>query len=235
MAAIRLVGMYGSRESIRGVVGGRIALAALLVSCVGAHAATFTGTVFEDANYGGGAGRTRAASGGTVLSGVTVELYPAAGGAIIATATTNGSGVFTLSSGSTAASMIVRVVNGSVRSARTGGAACGTCVPVQTFRTDAASGTAVAVTNRVGGETPGSSDAVVNPGSGTYASLTAGGRVPQSITTATPSGAGATITGIDFGFNFDTVVNTRDITTCGATNSSFPCQGSLRQFIINSA
>jgi len=211
-----------------------MAVAACLLGCAQSHAATFTGTVFEDANYGGGAGRTRVASGGTVLSGVVVELYPAAGGAIVATATTNASGVYTLNSGATAASMIVRVVNGSVRSARTGGAGCTTCVPVQTFRTDASTGTAVGVTNRVGGETPGSSDAVVNPGAGTYASLTAGGRVPQSITTATPSGSGVTISGIDFGFNFDTVVNTRDVTACGATNSSYPCQGSLRQFIINS-
>ena len=29
-------------------------------------------------------------------------------------------------------------------------------------------------------------------------------------------------------------MNTRDATACGATNSSYPCQGSLRQFIINS-
>ena len=216
-------------------MGRKTALAAILFASAAAHAATFTGTVFEDANYGGGAGRTLAASGGTVLAGVTVELYPAAGGAIVATTTTNASGVYTLNSGATAASMVVRVVNGSVRSARTGGAACTTCVPVQTYRTNASTGTAVAVTNRVGGETPGSSDAVVNPGSGTYASLTAGGRVPQSITTATPSGSGVTISGIDFGFNFDTVVNTRDFTACGATNSSYPCQGSVRQFIINSA
>ena len=31
----------------------------VLLGCGVAHAATFTGTVFEDANYGGGAGRTR--------------------------------------------------------------------------------------------------------------------------------------------------------------------------------
>jgi len=91
MAASRLAGMHASRKSIRGVAAGRIALASLLISCTGAHAATFTGTVFEDANYGGGAGRTRVASGGTVLAGVTVELYPAAGGAIVATTTTNAS------------------------------------------------------------------------------------------------------------------------------------------------
>ena len=136
----------------------------VLLGCGVAHAATFTGTVFEDANYGGGAGRTRVASGGAVLTGVTVELYSVTGGIFLATTTTNASGVYSFDTGVSAISVIVRVVNGSVRSARTGGAACTTCVPVQTFRTDASSGTAVNVTNRVGGETPGSSDAVVNPG-----------------------------------------------------------------------
>ncbi len=57
--------------------------------------------------------------------------------------------------------------------------------------------------------------------------------MPQSVTQATPSGGAVTISGIDFGFNFDTVVNTRDVTACAATNSSYPCQGSLRQFVIN--
>ncbi|HEY6125091.1 MAG TPA: hypothetical protein VIV63_10575, partial [Steroidobacteraceae bacterium] len=198
-----------------------------------AHAATFTGTIFEDEDYGGGAGRTLAASGGTVLPNVIVELYRADNGNWVATATTNASGVYSLSSGNTGAPMRVRVVNGSVRSARTGGAGCTTCVPVQTFRTDAITGAAVAVTNRVGGEAPGSSDAVVNPGSSNYSTLTAGGRVPQSITSADPAANNSTISGIDFGFNFDTVVNTRDAAACGATNSSYPCQGSLRQFIIN--
>src|SRR6187401_101869 len=106
MTAIRLAGMSGSRKPIRGVAAGCMAVAACLLGCAQSHTATFTGTVFEDANYGGGAGRTRVASGGTVLSGVVVELYPAAGGAIVATATTNASGVYTLNSGSTAASMI---------------------------------------------------------------------------------------------------------------------------------
>jgi hypothetical protein len=228
--------MFEPQNAIRGVVRShsRAWLAALLLGCGVAHAATFTGTVFEDANYGGGAGRARVASGGTALAGVTVELYAVTGGALVATTTTNASGFYSLTSGVSAASMIVRVVNGSVRSARTGGAACTACVAVQTFRTDATTGTAVNVTNRVGGEAPGASDAVVNPGAGTYGSLTAGGRVPQSVSTATPAGTGSTIIDIDFGFNFDTVVNTRDFTACGATNSSYPCQGSLRQFIINS-
>ena len=195
--------------------------------------ATFTGTVFEDANYGGGAGRPRAASGGAVLPNVVVEAYRISDGAFIATTTTNASGVYTLTSGATAAPMRVRVVNGSVRSARAGGAACTTCAAVQTFRTDGNSGSAVDVTNLVGGESPGVSDAVVNPGASNYSTLSAGTRVPQSITRVTPAAAGSTVTGLDFGFNFDTVVNSRDVSACAATNSSYPCQGSLRQFIIN--
>ena len=198
-----------------------------------AHGATFTGTVFEDANYGGGVGRTLVASGGAVLPNVVVELYRVSDGVFIATTTTNASGVYSLSSGATNVAMRVRVVNGSMRSARTGGAACTTCVPVQTFRTDAVTGTAVSVTNRVGGESPGVSDAVVNPGTANYSTLSAGTRVPQSITTATPAANNSVISGIDFGFNFDTVVNTRDFAACGAANSSFPCQGSLRQFVNN--
>jgi len=199
-----------------------------------AHAATFNGFVFEDANYGGGAGRARIASGGVGLPNVIVELYRLDNGNFIATATTGPTGAYSLSSGNTTQPMRVRVVNGSVRSARTNGAACTTCVPVQTYRTDATTGTPVAVTNRVGGEAPASSDAVVNPGTSNYSTLTAGGRVPQSITTATPAANNSIINNIDFGFNFDTVVNIRDATACGAANSSYPCQGSLRQFIINS-
>src|SRR6185295_16717847 len=34
-------------------------------------------------------------------------------------------------------------------------------------------------------------------------------------------------------FNFDTVVNTRDAASCTSASSSYPCQGSLRQFVIN--
>jgi hypothetical protein len=237
----RLTRMSDRQRALKGVAASRdawvrlavAAFLALLIPAQFAFGATFTGVVFEDANYGGGAGRSLATSGGTVLPNVVVELYRVSNGALVDTDTTNASGVYTLDSGNTGVPMLVRVVNGSVRSARTGGAACATCVPVQTFRTDATTGTAVAVTNRVGGEAPGSSDAVVNPGGSNYSTLTAGGRVPQSITTADPAASNTAMTGIDFGFNFDTVVNTRDVTTCGATNSSYPCQGSLRQFVIN--
>jgi hypothetical protein len=203
--------------------------------CGVTQAATFTGTVFEDANYGGGAGRSLAASGGTGIAGVTVELYRASNGNFIATTTTDANGFFSLSSGNTTNQVRVRVVNGTVRSARTGGAACTTCVPVQTFRTEGSGTGIVPVTDRVGGETPASSDAYVYQGSGGFGGLTAGGRVPQSYATVTPALTTSTIANIDFGFNFDTVVNIRDATACGATNSSYPCQGSLRQFIINAS
>jgi hypothetical protein len=201
--------------------------------CAVTQAATFTGTVFEDANYGGGAGRSLAASAGAGLAAVRVELYRISDGVLMDTDNTVAGGGYSLSSGDTAAAMRIRVVNGSVRSARTGGAACTTCVAVQTYRTNASSGVAVPVTNLVGGENPAVSDAVINGGSANYSTLASGGRVPQSITTATPAGNSSIVSGIDFGFNFDTVVNTRDAAACDPTNSSYPCQGSLRQFLIN--
>jgi hypothetical protein len=222
----------------RSLISRACILLAMLVIGLGArlaHAATYTGTVFEDVNYGGGAGRSLATSGGVPRANVTVELYRVSNGNLMDTTTTNASGFYSLTSsgGSAALSMYVRVVNGTVRSSRAGGAACTTCVPVQTFRTIATSGAAVDVTDRVGGEVPGSSDAFVYQGSGGFGGLTTGGRVPQSVTQATPSGGAVTMSNIDFGFNFDTIVNTRDITSCASTNSSYPCQGSLRQFINN--
>src|SRR5688572_12587669 len=212
-------------------------LAALVVGGA-AHAATFTGRVFEDANYGGGAGRSQAASGGVGLAGVTVELYRVTGNAYVQSAVTDLNGFFTLTSGNTNAAVRVRVVNGTVRSARSGGAACTTCVPVQTYRMEGNANTVVAVTNRVGGENPALPDAIINTTSASWTSLTVTGtRVPQSFATVTPANNNSTITGIDFGFNFDTIVNTRDAASCAvspAGSSSYPCQGSLRQFVINS-
>ncbi len=198
-----------------------------------AHAATFTGRVFEDVNYGGGAGRSFAASSGVGITGVRVELYNVGTGALVASVNTGAGGTYSLTSGDTSAQMRVRVVNGSVRSSRTGGAACTTCVPVQTFRTEGSGSGTIAVTNRVGGENPQVSDAISNA-AGSFGSLSSGGRVPQSYATISPAANNSVIANIDFGFNFDTVVNTRDVTSCGATTSSYPCQGSLRQFIINS-
>jgi hypothetical protein len=206
-----------------------------------AQAATLTGTIFEDANYGGGPGRSLSASGGVGLANVRVELYRLSDGAALDGDLTDANGVFVLSSGNNHVPVRVRVVNGSVLSARAGGAGCSTCVPVQTFRTEGSTGnTVVAVTDRVGGENTQMSDAVTN-GTGNsnppanYSTLTAGTRVPQSVTVVDPTANNSTVSGIDFGFNFSTIVSSRDTTTaCGATTSSFPCQGTLRQFIINS-
>jgi uncharacterized repeat protein (TIGR01451 family) len=58
--------------------------------------------------------------------------------------------------------------------------------------------------------------------SATLSSLTSASALPESITAATISAASTGVSGIDFGFNFDTIVN---------TNSSG--QGSFAQFITN--
>lgn len=199
-----------------------------------AHAATFTGTVYEDANYGGGDGRSLVAAAGVGLAGVRVELYRVRNNQFLASATTNAAGFYSVSSGNNNFAVRVRVVNGTVRSARAGGAGCTTCVPVQTFRMEGSGNGVVAVTNRVGGENPALSDAISNTTNANYTSLTVvGARVPQSVATVTPAANNSTIAGIDFGFNFSTIVNTRDAANCAAAGSSYPCQGALRQFLIN--
>lgn len=173
-----------------------------------------SGSVFEDVNYGGGAGRSLAASGGVGRPGARVELYDGPG-AYLTFATTGAGGTFTLAAAASQA-CTVRAVNGSVTSSRPG-AAPG-LQPVGTFRTTASSGSAVAVTDRVGGEDPTKGDA--GNGSTTLAALTTATTTPQSITAVT---AGASVLGgLDFGFNFDTIVNTNDTG-----------QGSLRQFLVN--
>jgi parallel beta-helix repeat protein len=200
-------------------------------------AATITGTVFEDRNYGGGPGRSLLASGGQPLANVRVELYRQSNGALIDSDTTNASGQYSLDSGTNANGAtvhIVRVVNGTIRSARTAG--CTTCVGVQTYRTDAATGAPQPITNRVGGETPTLSDAASNTSNANFSTLNTLSQAAQSITLVDPAASNSTIGSVDFGFNFDTIVNTRDAASCAAsgTNSTFyPCQGNLRQFIIN--
>jgi uncharacterized repeat protein (TIGR01451 family) len=175
------------------------------------------GTVFEDVNYGGGAGRSLASSGGVGVGGVRVELYNSLGSFVSFTITAaDGSYAFT---GLATANYTVRVANLTIASTRAGGCAAGTCIPVQTFRTNGASGTAVAVTDRVGGESPTKTDA--GNGSTSLTSLTTASAAPQSITTVAVSAAGTT--GVDFGYNFDTIVN-----------KSVTGQGSLQQFVVNS-
>jgi hypothetical protein len=156
-------------------------------------AATITGTVFEDRNYGGGPGRSLLTSAGQPLANVRVELYRQSNGAFIDSDTTNASGQYSLDSGNNANGAtvhIVRVVNGTIRSARTAG--CTTCVGVQTYRTDAATGAPQPVTNRVGGETPNLSDAASNTSNANFSTLNTLSQAAQSITLVDPAASNAT-------------------------------------------
>ncbi len=167
-----------------------------------------TGIVFEDVNYGGGAGRNRATAAGIPIPNATVELYDG-GGSFVSNTTTNAAGRYVFA-GMANGAYTVRVVNNSVRSTRTGGAACTTCIPVQTFKTDFIASVVVEDTNSVGGEDPSGED----PGPGTLNNA-------QTVSTFTILNEG--IAGMDFGYNFNTIVNTNK-----------DGQGSLEQFIINS-
>jgi parallel beta-helix repeat protein len=192
-----------------------------------------SGTVFEDVNYGGGSGRSIATAGTSAVGrdGATVELYSSTGTYLQST-TTSGGGKYTFS-GIPPGDYFVRVVNSTVTSSRPG--SVNTLLPVQTFRVNDSTGTPADDLNRVGGEKP----AVADTGAaGTGAVLetiatntkfsfkTAGGSAVAGgqAESIAPVKLGVTnVTGIDFGYNFDTIVNTKD-----------SGQGSLRQFIINS-
>ena len=167
-----------------------------------------TGTVFEDVNYGGGAGRNMATASGVGLPNVTVELYDNLG-VLQDTQTTDATGQYVFA-GMANGTYSVRVVNNSVQSSRPGGTACGSCVPVQTFKTDYIASTIVETTTQVGGSNPAGAD----PGVGIFA----GAQTLGSVTIVNEGAAG-----LDFGFNFNTIVNT-----------NIDGQGSLEQFIINS-
>ncbi|NOT17561.1 MAG: right-handed parallel beta-helix repeat-containing protein [Sulfuriferula sp.] len=186
------------------------------------YGATITGTIFEDVNYGGGAGRNLASASGVAVANVRVELYTQSTGAFLTSATTSAAGTYSLTYTGNA-QVIVRVVNGTVRSTRTNGASCGaTCVPVQTFETDGSTGTAVDVTNYVGGTDPTKVDAGSNTTFANFSTLTTGTTAPQSAALVKPATTSSTVTNINFGYNFDTIVSTRD-----------SGQGSVRQFIVN--
>ena len=182
------------------------------------------GNVFEDVDYGGGIGRSQAASNGKG-SVARVELYTAAGTFIAATnSDVDGNYVFVNNAGGLGATTLVsgvayqvRVVNNTVVSNRIGGATAG-LIPVQTFISNGVTPDV----NRVGGVAPNEQD---------YGNITTGvlplsaastTQEVQSITTVTLPITGPRI-GVDFGYNFDLVVNTNDAG-----------QGSLRQFILNS-
>ncbi|AII52164.1 hypothetical protein N008_09270 [Hymenobacter sp. APR13] len=183
------------------------------------------GNVFEDANYGGGAGRSQTASNGEGVSGARVELYSSAG-SFIGFANADAAGNYSFVNGlngiTLTASTVyrVRVVNSTVVSNRPGSIAG--LLPVQTYLNGNV--------NRVGGEEPNLIDEVANTGAQTLVqveAVSAAGTI-ETLTPLTGTGSVTTpasgpLVGVDFGFNFSTVVNTN--------NSG---QGSLRQFIVNS-
>ena len=166
-----------------------------------------TGTVFEDINYPGGAGRDMATASGVGVNNATLEIYDASDTYVESvTSDANGDYIF---GGMADGDYTVRVVNSTVRSTRGGGIGCTSCLPVQTYRNYNTSGSFVEVTNEVGGADPTDTDASTGTLSGA-----------QTSSAVTIAGNG--IVGLDFGFNFNTIVNTNE-----------DGQGSLEQFIVN--
>ncbi len=180
------------------------------------------GRVFEDPNYSGGAGRafdsTKNMAGAV---GVRVELYNTTTGAFVNSSTTDANGnyyFYNLGSGR----FSVRVVNSTVKSNRPNGSTATGLLAVQTYRTDATgnlnangSGTVAPITNQIGGAFPNADDVAANT---TSATLPAGSQTVTNVVLGDDP-----VANVDFGFNFDTIVNARDTG-----------QGSLRQFITNS-
>ncbi|WP_308873452.1 SdrD B-like domain-containing protein [Thiothrix subterranea] len=195
----------------------------------------FTGKIFEDVNYGGGAGRPFGTTGTVGIAGSRVELYNASGN-FVNSATTDTGGIYTFT-GVTDGAYYVQAVNDTVKSTRTGSS--GAERGIQTFRTDGTTD----VVNEIGGRKPSSADAPANTTNQTLNTntfLLSGGAQAQSVQPITILSGVVKSASIDeddpifkgpvfnpvkepsFGFNFNTVVNTND-----------SGQGSLRQFILN--
>jgi uncharacterized repeat protein (TIGR01451 family) len=219
-----------------------------------------TGTVFEDINYGGGAGRNLTASSGKAISGAKVELYKyqsktyldGGGSAYFyeTSALTDGTGKYTFANLAANTKYAIRVVNSAVNSTRSG--SNGNELGIQTFRTNAASGSVSDLNNEVGGRTPTFADDATTSTTDYYINPT-NGQIKERAWTlsldycdiyscyyyisgdATDPSRGyaqsftevlvnsSSVSGVDFGYNFDTIVNKNPTG-----------QGSLFQFITNS-
>ncbi|WBA40928.1 right-handed parallel beta-helix repeat-containing protein [Hymenobacter canadensis] len=185
-----------------------------------AMGATIGGRVFEDVNYGGGSGAPYATTGGFAgIGGARVEIYR--GNTFVTFVTTGSDGFWSYNYGTAANNnLTVRVVSSSLVSSR--GTTTG-LLPVVTFRrtfgnTPTSSANDL---NYVGGQNPGLADAGNNTGA--FNTITPVAQNQTNLPDADGNGANAeNYTGIDFGFNFDVVVNTND-----------SGQGSLRQFVLN--
>jgi len=167
------------------------------------------GNVFEDVNYPGGVGRDRITASGLAVQGATVEIFDS-GGNFIQRTTTDVNGRYSFG-GIPDGTFSIKAVNSTIKSNRGGGLNCSSCYPIQTFRSYESASSIIDVTNEVGGANPSNFQDVAL---GVFTGA-------QSVSTVTLAGNG--IVGIDFGFNFNTIVNTND-------NG----QGSLEQFIVNS-
>ncbi len=184
-----------------------------------------SGNVFEDINYGGGDGRNYTTAdlsaqgsgwslGDIGVANITVELYDNTG-AFVTNTTSDAAGNYSFEAVS--GDYSIRVVNETVSSNRSSNSTGETIIPVQTFRTDGTT----AIINEVGGANPSIIDASYNTTNANLSTLTTASTTAQSVTSIT---LGSTnITGIDYGYNFDAIVNTNDAG-----------QGSLRQFVLNS-
>ena len=168
-----------------------------------------TGTVFEDVNYPGGTGRNQINSVGIPVAGAIVELFED-NGTFVERKNTNVNGDYTFA-GMEDGDYLIKVVNSTVRSTRDGGLNCTSCIPVQTYRNFGDANLLTDVTTEIGGANPAATqDAALGILTGA-----------QSVSAVSVASNG--VTGIDFGFNFNTIVNTNE-----------DGQGSLNQFVINS-
>ncbi|MBC6999594.1 Calx-beta domain-containing protein [Cytophaga sp. FL35] len=168
------------------------------------------GRVFEDVNYPGGLGRDRVTANGTGITGAVVELFES-NGTFIQRKNTAANGSYSFG-GMADGDYYIKVVSSTVRSTRDNGANCSSCYPVQTFRAELATdGNYNEIRNEVGGTDPAAFQDVAL---GVFSNA-------QSISPVTVEGNG--VVDIDFGFNFNTIVNTNELG-----------QGSLEQFIRNS-
>lgn len=166
------------------------------------------GTVFEDVNYPGGYGRNKDVPGAQGISGAIVELFDTSGN-FMQRKTTDINGYYSFG-GMADGDYLVKAVSSTVRSNR-GGLNCSACYPVQTFRQYGGALSLIEVTDEIGGADPA---ALQDVALGVINNA-------QSVSNVTVASDG--VVGIDFGFNFSTVVNTNEFG-----------QGSLEQFIVNS-
>ena len=168
------------------------------------------GRVFEDVNYPGGIGRNQTTSGGIGISGAIIELFDSSGN-FLQRKTTNITGNYSFG-GMADGDYYVKVVNSTVRSNRDNGLNCSACYPIQTFRVYSdTNGDLFDVSDEVGGANP---SAIQDVALGVINGA-------QSVSTVSVESNG--IVDINFGFNFNTIVNTNETG-----------QGSLEQFIVNS-